>query len=149
MVSGYHHQIIKGKRTASDRFFFFFLSVPSLSEEKDCKQNNTSLEVEGIPSLHSLETKASKQKQANCKKQTSHPKLEVAKPEKLLTTSTHQTAFVGKWFSKLLPDVYNHKSSLDMEKATYFFLTHLKSRGQLHKDIGHRGIFTSRAWRAG
>lgn len=132
---------------ASDRFSFFLLFVPSLSEEKDCKQNNTSLEVEGIPSLHSLETKASKQKQVNYKKQISHPKLDVANPEKLITTSIHQTTFVEKWLSKLFPDVYNHKSSLDTTKATYF-LTHLKSRGQLHKDTGHRGIFTSQAWRA-
>lgn len=66
----------------SDPFFFFLLSDPSLTEEKDCKQNNTSLEVEGIPSLHSLETRASKQNQANYKKQTRHPKLTVANPEK-------------------------------------------------------------------
>lgn len=36
----YHHQVTEGERTASDGFFFFLLSVPSLSEEKDCKQNH-------------------------------------------------------------------------------------------------------------
>lgn len=102
MVPSYHHQVIKGKRTASDGFFFFLLSVPSLSEEKDCKQNNTSLEIEGIPSLHSLETKASKQKQANYKKQASNPKLDVAKPEEIhRMTSIHQIAILGKEFNKL------------------------------------------------
>ena len=63
-----------GERTASDGFFFFLSLSPPFQKKKTANKITTSQEVEGIPSLHPLETKGSKQNQTNYKKQTSNPK---------------------------------------------------------------------------
>lgn len=47
-----------GERTASDGFFFFLSLPPPFQKKKTANKITTSQEVEGIPSLHPLETKA-------------------------------------------------------------------------------------------
>lgn len=53
-----------------------------------------------------------------------------------MTTSTHQKACFDKKAEQIPPKTFRIKKSfLDTAKATYFILSHLKTKGQLHKDM--------------